>query len=920
MRSRLGLHQQQSRSTDAGEGLADFVFDFGKSSIEGSLELIGVEPSRETLDFRRDNPLGGIASQFLGLGGPYVGFYKASRRIKAFDEFIEGLGDASRSPIAARAIRETARFAPFEASRPVLALAAGGDVGDVTMQAAIDLGIAAGVGSIIGAFTAGGRVSRGLDEALPGSSLNEPVQLQARGLATALRAGAVPAEEAEAARRALSKLRLQIRDQRLPETDGFRAVGDLELGNVETGSKELSRLFRTTSEGAQTSRLRPVQATNGGFADRRDYLEIIERAGFPEGWEDLVMWPRVLTLRNKGSAGNTARAIRNNMVQASDGIFYAKEANDGMYVVAKQLNRTTTPGPAAAVKPDAGDQWIVFKTDSPGEFVPHLSKHAQRVVESAFRVGMQKEGEKIGATVFDQTTEFVDSVLPWANYMGLDQRRSTGGKAVDAVLDRLGMKGGTGEVAFAAKRMRQFLNEHLSPTMFQFSKSPRANYIHSSARVAFDSAEAQTKAMLMGEPNAGQVRSLWKEILKGESFDKGPIPLSEKLTDDDWAQLTDAWMGQMTPEQAGIEGASARVVELLETLQKVDNELIRQVQATQKATDNKLVEALPQHYMISRTWRGTIRLPIFNEGGELVAYASGKTRKQALDEADAIIDTLTGQGYSVRKGADEVRLADRTGDIDLAAKITATAPEFRAAQTVRQNMARQPKFFEERHDIGGYISKITKEDFQDIITAHVTQANKSVADMTIQHKLASQLAILSEENPSAFGQVVRRINDLAGRTGEAAQWQNRITDKLMAPVLGKDSASKIVRTANTLIMNFQLGALNLGFPVLNALTFMQTTLPHMHWVMSAPPARLSRYYTWWPVAGQDLRPRSGMGVMDTFKVMRESFRRMGNPGEELGQNFTRATNEGVVDPRLVEEWAGQNSRRVTDLKGALSGP
>lgn len=828
-------------------------------------------------------------------------------------------------------MREMARFAPFEASRPVIAGLTGGDAFDVSVQAAIDLGIAAGAGAVIGAFRGGGAGPTGLERervTFPGMKLDEPIQLQLRGLRAAVEGGVIPQEGLESARRSMERLRMDIRAQAMPGGNKNRAIGALELGDKATGPKELSRLFRTTSPGASNQRLRPLRSDRDGFASRQEYLDILNRAGMPENWEELTLWPRILRAKSDSVAAIQARPILETMIRADATTFLAKEADDGMYMVAKYAGTGRPPslGQAVGAAPpkikDAStkDAWVIFKTDSPGKFSPSLHNYANKVIRHGFKYGGDLPPTGLtGAHILDAGNKMVDEVLPWANYVGLDQRRSTGGSAVDAAMRRLGLDNVGVEAKSIQKKMKDFLREHLSPFQFQFSHSPRANYIATSLRGIFDAGELQSKGFLMGEPNTVAGRSLWKEILKGESFEKGVIPKSLNLNEQQYAELTDAWYGQMTASTAKGAGASDEVVDLLETLQKMDSELSNQLQLTRQLTDGQIVTELPNHFEIARTWRGNLRLPIVNEGNEVVAYAAGKTRKEVLEEADLIIDSLGGQGYRVRRGAGEINLADRSQDLDLAAKITTKSGEFKAAQDARLSALRQ-QITEERATLGGYKSNITKDDFHDLVTAYVSRGTRNMADATAQHKLGSQMALLSEEDIAVAQQVRRRWNDLAGRPGKAAIWQNRLVDKVLGNVLGKNSATKIVSVANTAIMNLQLGSLNLGFPVLNALTFMQTTLPHMHYIMSAPPGRLARYYSWWPVAGQDLRPKGGMGVLDTFKVMRQSMRELGKPDEQLAKNFLKATNEGVVDPRLVEEYAGQTSNTVKDLKGAVQGP
>ena len=46
---------------------------------------------------------------------------------------------------------------------------------------------------------------------------------------------------------------------------------------------------------------------------------------------------------------------------------------------------------------------------------------------------------------------------------------------------------------------------------------------------------------------------------------------------------------------------------------------------------------------------------------------------------------------------------------------------------------------------------------------------------------------------------------------------------------------------------------------------------------------------------------------------------MAKPDAGLSANFSKALREGVVDPKFVEEWAGQTSKQAMNIKGALKG-
>ena len=110
-----------------------------------------------------------------------------------------------------------------------------------------------------------------------------------------------------------------------------------------------------------------------------------------------------------------------------------------------------------------------------------------------------------------------------------------------------------------------------------------------------------------------------------------------------------------------------------------------------------------------------------------------------------------------------------------------------------------------------------------------------------------------------------------GSRGRSVGFRMMLLDKVLAPALGKNSATKIVGVANTLMFNFQLGMGNLAFPVLNAMTFMQTVLPQASFVMSATPGRIARYYSHWPAAGTDGLAHGAVSSINPLKLMGQSY-------------------------------------------------
>jgi hypothetical protein len=141
----------------------------------------------------------------------------------------------------------------------------------------------------------------------------------------------------------------------------------------------------------------------------------------------------------------------------------------------------------------------------------------------------------------------------------------------------------------------------------------------------------------------------------------------------------------------------------------------------------------------------------------------------------------------------------------------------------------------------------------------------------------------------------------------------------MGPMLGSNSATKIAQVANSVMWHLQLGAGKLSYPIVNALTFLQTVVPEVAFVTSAADERLAGKYTYFATGGSK-GPVGSVGALNPLTLMRDSLREMRTPGSGLRESFERATNERVIDPRLVEEYIGESATKVSDLRGAVRSP
>jgi hypothetical protein len=902
-------------------------------------ELFGFDAPERVERFRAQDPAAGLVSQLIGIPIPYIGYLKATTAIpkiaRALDA-IEGSERLARTPALATAAKEAARFAPFEGARVAsTAVVSGpGDAMEVLPEALINVGIAGGIGGVIGLWR-GARGARGLDRSdgqkiqqiIPDFDLAAPAQMQLRSLnrfrqrsEEELLARGTSGRETidlgldanlEQVKASIRTLGREIRLQTLPKGQPY--VGAL------SGVRDTRSVNRLFNPGVSKSMERKRFVTSQkDFSSRQEYEQVLSKAGIPENFEQFVQFPRHIKAIGPEQAKLIKRALAD-FTPIGNGYRFARETDDGLFVMAKRIGE----GPQAK-KLGGTDEWVLFKTDRPQLFQPKANQFAQFMeARSNFArapsVQADQQLEEL-VPLLGATNQFMKE-LPFTSVIGIPKGKPE--LVAETILKRLKLDKPAKEFLDEADRVRRFLKEYLAPAAFQFSDSGRARYLFGVSKFIFDGAAARSEGLIFGTRQTGAQGSLWRDMFGAPRYASGGIKgVIDKLNDADMALLTKVSNQQMSVQQARAEGASKNLLNFLEMAKRLDEGEVKIVNAIEELVgERRMFRALENHYMISRTWRGEWRMPVVDDAGNKVFYGSGYSSEQALKSAQQVVSASDG---TLRLGRNKAFLADRTQDIALAREINVGTSGFRVASeaAVRVPSAKQPRFFEERTGVGGFIGErkpMTKRELLQIMTAHIVQQNKYVAELATRHKLGGELLKLADEDPNLYKQLIQRINDMAGKQTQFARAQNRILENLVGPYLGANPATKIVGVANTLLFNWQLGMGNWGFPALNAATFMQNVLPHMAFVFNVAPERGARYYNFFALAGADGRPKGIGGSLSILKVLAQSFKELGNPDKVLRAGFGRAAIEGVWDPRFVEEYVGQKAALKQRFKAALAG-
>jgi hypothetical protein len=905
-----------SSSSSSGSAL-DWFQGFGKSAVSSIPELVGLSPLEGVEQFRQENPIAGFISEMAGTAVPYMGWFRAAKSIGPLARAAERLSQ-SKNAFLGGAGAAALTFAPFEAGR----VAANELIGDQPLSnmlgsAATSLALSGGIGGLLHGIASGGTRDPKLPSMFPGIDVSLPLPLMARQMRELIDTGKIT--DPEMLKKAQNVLKRTLQDARTESpVRGQRYIGDIETApdrDVSGLESQLNRLFKGTSEDKdpleKTIRTRKFsQAPGKDFNTEFLWKNEAREAGLPEGFEEHGQYFRNITFNKyttkagldvaekqaKRQSGVINNILTKNMESVGGGNFLAREADDGLFVIARKYKGDVKKG-----SPD--DRWVIFKTDKPGYFLPGPDKYSHLEMKLGSwlpNLTLAPEAGPVYNSLREYTTQF-----PYRNWQAL-QKEGKFGEMVNALLPK-GAVGPSGEVV---QRLGEIAREFLAPKPGQFRKAPRATWILNGAKVAFDTAETTVNKLINGELKVDPGKQLFTGALKGlpqgidgliparKLINDAGLPTVHEFLEKVWrngvpvSQLESmALKGEITPE-------TEKLAKGLAAIEDWRNSTTQQVEV---ATGRPPTEYPLGQYGLPRTWEGDTRVIIANDSGNVVALAGGANRKLAQANAAKLVEANAEKGWhildEVSQSKDPAGVAEWLGGKRLSLMEDQSKLGYMWNVDLPKNTDEFIKHFE----------GLTRRQMR-------YQANLSVGDI-----LARDVSALSKEDPAALRMAKARLNDYAGVMSEFGKWQNQLADKVLAPMIGTDSASKIVAATNTAMFTFTLGAMKLAYPVVNALQFVQTVVPEAAFVLGkAVDESLAPGYSHF-AAGGTKGPIGGLAVLNPIKMMARSVGEMVKPSRELSSAIERAVNERVLEPRVVEEHIGASGTKVANLRAVLKG-
>lgn len=907
------------------ESVGDYLKGFTWSALEAFPEMVGITPSSETLDWRAANPVSGFVSEVPGFVLPYAGWFKAVKGVKmlqGIESAAVGFGraavGASEMPALSAGLAEVARFAPFEIGRVALSQAVGDKpFGEMAGEAAINLALAGGIAGGIQKWLGAGVRAPNLGELFPAMDFAAPKQMQLRQLNEALKNGVYSGPHAEDLARQLSvDIRSEVRpgrhvaaiaddldsptfwtnaDDKVAAYKATQAVAGRDATTIREG---FEALFKISSPQNPAQKKLLIRDERVGYSSSDAIEEIATKAKLPNNWVELAQFPRVIEFSMEKDLANAAKAgagakvepvvatrtaermhnfVTTVMKNSVEGWRYAKEADGGLFILAKKIE-----GTKGKVAPT--DKWLILKTDQPDKFVPRAGKWGEAMAAAErFTLQLPKDVGPLWNFLSKMREAY-----PYKTYSTLHEARKEGQNALAKIIPK--------SKSELFNRMGELVQSYMAPANAQFSKNIRASYLFKNMKMLRDEAEGLVQRIMQGRVKDTKQGLLMMGMGFGRQIPQGVKAMVDSLSDKALAELTTLFRAPKPIAQVMAGPYLAETKQAANTLFKIHQETMKEYNALRKLSGENPVKMLDGDLGIMRRWDGDYFYVLRNERGHIAGIAAGFNKRTALANA---------KGLSVNTN---LRIAEdfARGQLD---KIPADVRKF-VPGIHESGIGHVGKLA-----VGGYkfsTTNFTKAELVEEINKSLLARVRGTVDRIVNVQLSNDMHALGKENLHYYDMLEKRRLAMIGQETNFGRLQNEMADKVLAPVLGGNSATKIVNATKEGMHYLQLGGLKLGYIISNVMSLLQTTLPEVMWIGSAAPARVQLKYMFVPTAGGQ-----PMGLLEPFSVMRGAMKQLGKPDDLFRERFVKAIEDRVIDPRMLEEFIGQDSKTVVGIKEAM---
>jgi hypothetical protein len=968
----LNKQRGQTEAAVAGSSKSGYLGGFISSVASGFVESFGGDPFQTAVEFERSNPTSAFVGELGGSILPYVAGGALSTTAKGAS-LLEGAMartglDAITSPIKHAATKEILRYTPVELSRLGVGLFTTddwSDYGNLFADVGLSTVLTGGFGSIGGFFRSAGKVA------------SDPGRVVGADLAFKptfeYRMSRVP--EAEVTAGSLvdrqNQLFREVFTERPFDAPSKGLVGKyvpaLEGGTPETDAL-VNQLFKPSGEKASKASLyrQPLMKRDGTWAlDDAQKQELLGGLNI-SSMEDLAesaVYPRLITVNSERAAGTISKALDESaMTHVGDGVLMGREADGGLWVVAKRLKAGESPqtgatgatmadiGPSGMKKAgaiEAGDKWFVAKTDQPQRFIPEAHKVAKLNVQqwAKYRDSFKPQW---GQDIFNQDTDMLLKSMTPLDYKDLRVKtKQTWIADKSQALTKQFAESANLKDSQMFRSMAEGLYDVVAPTVAKEGRDSLYGRLFSTLRNHAKVGDRLVNKIIGGEAKITK-NAMWRRnIGHGAGFGgfDSVVNILKPLNHEDVQVLARVAHAQAPAEEAAkltedglISEAAQRAIEQLQGLNKAvwNDVLMPAFKSAELPAQFDLLEG----YIMPRIFKGDWFVPVEDAAGNRQWLASG-TLGQAKHEAERVVAEAQKRGFEWKIGKEYGAGLNKTPDElsqlhELVQQQMGKSKETQeVVQAALQRMAVEraaarkggslPNFgppktlSKERGGALGTpnITEYTKEDVIKAVENHYRQLMRFAGYSTWKRRWLPEAVNLSKFNPTLHQDLTRKAAQYMGFEGQLTTTLNKVLAPVLGPALGGKAATRIAQGTNELLYHWNLAIFNPTFALLNLITPLQTVAPWISYMTKVPTERAEKLMQLTLRYGADGKPRGVAGSLSVPKVMWQSMREMKAPDAELLSHYKRGLEDGSLTAQMYEGFIGGQAKAHQTFREAF---
>lgn len=871
----------------------DLIEGFISTGVYSVPELFGFEPPPEVKQFRIDNPIAGFAAGAIGTSIPYIGWYKATKYAKAFDDLIEGVGavKAGQSAFLRKGLAEGIRFAPFEISRAGMAVTTGSSSwGEAIGQVAINEALSFGAGGLVGKLAEIGKrtSARELSEAA-GIKLSTPPALQLRQIENHL--PSVPPEMVPLYQQRAQDLAHNVRVEE-PALLMPHIATKLEGGK---NGKDLEPFFaptkrrKTNAQGWTVYKL--FSDPKKYFKRDEDWQSLLLANGIEANrLEHFVRYPRVVTFGSDQAAKGGMSRITRNMNDLGDGWHAVREVNEGMWTIAKHVpgkNNTldNLHGKMFVAQTDNLD-WFFKRPAQIDTAMVDFNKWVRRDYEALGPGGRLVDGlaGRMGRVSHDLLDTIAKVDKSGRVHLAFDKMSHVSGLATK----KLGLYAPTASFTQneAIRTIMDQMHRSMLPFQHQFGKELWPKFLAATYRDTIEEGRMAANELLYGafEAKGGTtlVNQLWKAEAGAQRVGTGPSTMVKESTEETRKGVWEAWKGNKKQADIVPMLASGRITPdgqklfnaILDVSAKTNREL--KLQNTKLGSSN--IYPL-NDLIVTKHWKGDIVRP-YNLNGKTVAVITGDSVREIERKSKALFDQYPG----IKPGKDFTM---------------ATRPP-----NIRHQMNQTSKGKDNLDGYEFYDRPFNKSELLDMLEAPTQQIWNKMSANAADNLLADPILKIRRDFPEYYNAFIDRTNDLKGIERGWETQINKTFDAILGSALGGQSATKISHAVNKTLAHLTLGWLNVATQVATVMTPFNSTVPELMYALGGRMNTDNAVY--FTAMGRN-GPVGTLGIWDVMKAQGSAMRAILKPTESDLRLMNQGVKEGVFAPQLIAEMVGDRA-------------